>query len=703
MNKSRTCLMLLLFILVIGNTLLSQVKTKEIYELKYKNKLQEYEYFVKTLMKFDRIPALSVAFFKGDFVWSKGFGESDIENSSKATSESAYRLASVTKPMTATAILQLYEQGKIDLDEQVQTYVPYFPEKKWPITIRQLLGHLGGITHYKNYDEEGHFKDEKNTHESIAVFKDFDLVAEPGSKYNYTSYGYNLLGAVIEEVSEQSYADYMKEHIWDPLMMNNTRMDNPLDLIKGRVSGYQMVHGKVKNSEFVNISSRFAAGGTRSTVNDMIKFAYGLISNRLLDKTSTEMMFRPMTTTDGISTGYGMGWAVSPVNGRFCIMHSGGQPETSILLVIFPKDTMAMAFACNLEGANRYPYMEKLYQLIMDEPYKITPYLRSKENYLIYSCMEKVYNYGLSTYKMFEPEKYTGEDHFNFFNQCIEDIRENVDEKDLLQRIKNGISPAENNYFIKLGVFMAQYLNKTNGLDKYHQRGAIPFFTDFIEFYRNETDWPDDRRFNEFFETLVQEWNKDWQVTLNDFTMKLYISPAENLDMVWSTLFEQFKKKKVFPDYGKQITQTVQQLCYQNMFMEAQDIGTITMELYPKSAIVHMAFCNTLLWFRDVDIANEFYKKTNEIDFQEVLSVENFSREAQRFRRWGKLREGVDLINIAIKMHPKAAKLYSRLGDFHFDMNNFSKARQNYKKALKFDPDLEYAKRQIEKIKSRTN
>ena len=123
------------------------------------------------------------------------------------------------------------------------------------------------------------------------------------------------------------------------------------------------------------------------------------------------------------------------------------------------------------------------------------------------------------------------------------------------------------------------------------------------------------------FENLVQEWNKDWQVTLNDYTTHLYISPAENLDMVWNTLFTLYKKKKAFPDFSKSITLTMQQFCYQNMFMQAQDIGTIAMELYPKSAAMHMAFANTVSWFRDVDIANEFYNKAKKLDFQESIKL----------------------------------------------------------------------------------
>jgi CubicO group peptidase (beta-lactamase class C family) len=164
----------------------------------YEAILAAYEAFVTQQMKKDHVPGLSVAFQHGDFFWAKGFGYADLENDVPASAESAYRLASITKTITAVAILLLYEEGKLDLDDEVQKYVPSFPRKPWPITIRQLLGHLGGISHYRNYEVEGHIREPKTTEEALAIFKDFPLVAEPGTRYNYSTYGYNLLGAVLK-------------------------------------------------------------------------------------------------------------------------------------------------------------------------------------------------------------------------------------------------------------------------------------------------------------------------------------------------------------------------------------------------------------------------------------------------------------------------------------------------------------------------
>ena len=247
------------------------------------NKFKLFEEFARKQMALDKTVGLTIGFLKDDFVWVKGYGYADLENKTPAKPESAYRLASVTKPMTALAILQLVEKGKINLDAEVQTYVPYFPRKQWPVTVRQLLGHLGGISHYKNPANESHIKTRKSTREAIAIFETFDLVAEPGTRYSYSSYGYNLLGAIIEAASGMSYGEYMRQNVWQPLGMNETRMDDPLEVIPNRVRGYQLIDGKVKNSEFIDISSRFAAGGTRSTVPDMLKFAKGIMNGKLVN------------------------------------------------------------------------------------------------------------------------------------------------------------------------------------------------------------------------------------------------------------------------------------------------------------------------------------------------------------------------------------------------------------------------------------
>ena len=293
-------------------------------------------------MEKNQIPGLTIGFAKDETVWIKGFGYADVENKIPADANSAYRLASVQKSMTSAAIMQLVEQKKVDLDAPVQTYVPYFPQKQYPVTVRQLLGHLGGIRAYQA--GETTIKTHKTTRQSLAIFADSPLLFEPGTKYAYTSYGYNLLGAVIEEASKQPYADYVQQHLWLPLTMNEIHMEDQTPF-PNRVRGYRLVNGKVVPSEIIDISSRFAAGGTRAPVGDLLKWMKGLNDGKVLSASSLDTYYTPMNTQNGgvtKTTNYAMGWGVSAQKSGTVYTHSGGQQETTTYLLNFSRQ----AFLC---------------------------------------------------------------------------------------------------------------------------------------------------------------------------------------------------------------------------------------------------------------------------------------------------------------------------------------------------------------------
>src|SRR5439155_19056924 len=147
---------------------------------------------ISSEMSRQTIPGLSAAIAaSGKIAWGGGFGMSDLENFVPAKASTVYRLGSISKPITAVAAMQLVERGKLDLDAAIQIYVPSFPKKPWPITVRQLLGHLSGIRHYRGNEIEStrHYA---SLVEGLAIFKDDPLLFEPGTKYSYTTYGYSL-------------------------------------------------------------------------------------------------------------------------------------------------------------------------------------------------------------------------------------------------------------------------------------------------------------------------------------------------------------------------------------------------------------------------------------------------------------------------------------------------------------------------------
>src|SRR5262245_40626585 len=191
---------------------------------KYAEKLKVFEDFVRQQMEKDKIPGLTIGFYIDDYEWVKGFGYADLENKVPAKPGSAYRLASVTKPFTSSAIMQLVEKGKIKLDAEIQTYVPYYPKQEWPVTVRQLLAHTGGGPVGSGLGPEY-----VSTREVVERISKYPLTYEPDTKFQYTTSGYNLLGAAIEEVSGKSLGDYLRENIFLPLGMHDTRMNSERD------------------------------------------------------------------------------------------------------------------------------------------------------------------------------------------------------------------------------------------------------------------------------------------------------------------------------------------------------------------------------------------------------------------------------------------------------------------------------------------
>jgi len=281
---------------------------------RYAPQIADYRRFLRKFMEEQKIPGVTVGFVKDDCFWVEGFGLADLENQVAATSQSAYRYASVQKSMTATAVLQLAEQGKLHLDAPIQTYVPYFPAKPYPITARQLLGHIGGIAHYPSPDATKNLTRHVTTRDAIALFAEAELVAEPGTKFSYSTFGYNLLGAAIEGASGQSYANYMRDHVWRPAGMSATAMDDPAAIIAHRVRGYDDADGRLRNAQFVDVSNRFAGGGTIGTVPDLLRFMMALNDGKLLKPSSLAIMYTPTRTRDGSvagqahTQGYTMGW-----------------------------------------------------------------------------------------------------------------------------------------------------------------------------------------------------------------------------------------------------------------------------------------------------------------------------------------------------------------------------------------------------------
>jgi serine beta-lactamase-like protein LACTB len=312
------------------------------------------ERVVREAVEQQRVPAVSAAVAdRFQLVWSGAFGLADIENNVRATTGTVFRLGSISKPITAVAAMQLAEQGRLDLDAPVQKYVPVFPQKPWPITPRALLGHLSGIRHYRSPEELLSTRHYYDLIEPLKIFADDPLEFEPGTKFRYTTYGYNLLGAVVEAASGMRFMDYLRKHVIEPSGAERIQADDVYRIIPNRARGYRRTPaGTIENCPLADTSNKIPGGGMVATAEDLVRFSLALLEGRLLKKQTLEQMFTSQKTRDGRSTGYGLGWYVSERAGRKWVEHSGSQPGTSTNLLILPDRGLVVAVLTNLE---RYP------------------------------------------------------------------------------------------------------------------------------------------------------------------------------------------------------------------------------------------------------------------------------------------------------------------------------------------------------------
>lgn len=297
------------------------------------------------------IPGLTAAVAVGDeIVYSRGLGLADIESSAPARADTVYRIASLAKPITATAVMQLVERGRLDLDAPVQRYVPAFPEKAWRVTPRLLLAHQGGLRHLAA-EEWGSTRHYASLADALESFKDEALGYEPGTRTLYSTYGYNLLGSVVEGASGSAYADYLRQEVLAPAGMTATRVDDALAAIPNRARGYvRRATGEIADSIPADTSNKTPAGGLVSTASDMVRFGAALQSGVLLRPGTLKTMLVQQRTRDGRGTAYGLGFRVGAWKDRAEAWQHGGQPQVSTLLYLWPDRQVTVAVLCNLEG-----------------------------------------------------------------------------------------------------------------------------------------------------------------------------------------------------------------------------------------------------------------------------------------------------------------------------------------------------------------
>jgi serine beta-lactamase-like protein LACTB len=345
--RGATRCMLALILLAVGSPAVSQTASQQARAI---NRL------VTSYVSDHRVPGLSVAVIdRGRVILAQGYGLADVENSVPTSADTVYRVASISKSITATAAMKLVEAGKLDLNAPIQKYCSDFPKKPWPITTRELLSHQSGVRDYRNDEESINTRHYTSIKEALTQFANDPLEFEPGTKMQYTSYGYILLGCVMEGASGISYDRYMHQVIFEPAQMPASRLDDVFAIIPHRARGYRVsAGGELQNAVFVDVSNKPPGSGINSSARDMGNFVAALYSAKLVSKQTLDQMLTPATTRDGKSTIYGLGFFRGGPIGKYRELqeagHGGDQQGVNSMLYLLPEREFGVVILSNLEG-----------------------------------------------------------------------------------------------------------------------------------------------------------------------------------------------------------------------------------------------------------------------------------------------------------------------------------------------------------------
>ena len=336
-------------------------------------------------------PSLQIAIgHKGKIIFEGTYGLSDMENDVAATPKTKYRTASISKWMTATAAMQLVEQGKLVLDESIRTYCPQFPEKPWPITTRHLLTHTSGIRHYADYEgafstastdaeradiERRRYQDALGTYtrytDIVAPLENFrndPLMFEPGTSWLYTSFGYRVLGCVLEGAANRSYRTLMEDEVFQQVGMTSTVPDDAWAIIPYRATGYRLDRGEpLRRADLRDVSENLPAGGHLTTAADLIAFAQAFYTEQLVSAETIAIMTQKLSSNSDETEDYTSWRHAIPSRDKYAygimsfpnekelwIGHTGQQAGASTIVVLVPERDLSIAVLTNLKGWGGY-------------------------------------------------------------------------------------------------------------------------------------------------------------------------------------------------------------------------------------------------------------------------------------------------------------------------------------------------------------
>ncbi|MEO1080213.1 MAG: serine hydrolase domain-containing protein [Pseudomonadota bacterium] len=332
------------------------------------------------------LPGLSVAVaVDGEIVFSEGVGYAELDNRTPATGRTVHNAGSVSKVLAVVGLMQLWEQGKVDLDATVQTYLPYYPEQPYPVTVRQILTHTSGIRHYNGVefgpDDLLRFRHFDNFEEATELWRNDPLVFEPGTAWMYSSHAHNLQHGIVEAASGLGFEEYLTKFVWEPAGMMATQFDVPSRVVENRGKGYlREDSGPFVNAPAEDPSYKYAGGGILTTVEDLVRFALAINKRRLLSDRSVAEMHRPQidrsiqrfvpgAPPQPLDHQQALAWWIrTDQAGRQYPSHTGTVKGTRSFLANFDEYGVVVAVQANALPFDSARYGEAIAQMFLQAP-----------------------------------------------------------------------------------------------------------------------------------------------------------------------------------------------------------------------------------------------------------------------------------------------------------------------------------------------
>ena len=350
---------------------------------KWAGAVEQVREIVRASLSERNLPGLSVAVgIDGDIVWAEGFGFANFENSLPVTPEHRFRIGTASSLFTSAGIGLLVDEGRLSLDDELQSYVPEFPVKQWPVTIRQVMGHVGGVKAEDVDDGVLTSSHCSQTADAVKLFAKDPLLFQPGTEYSESTFGWVLLSAVVEAAADKPFTAFLQDRVFRPLGMLDTVKDAGTEPIADEATSYYPRFGP--NPAFglpkygMNPLHRFdyscyaGASGFLSTPSDLVRFGMAINGGKLLRRETVQMLQTSQRLASGMETGFGLGWEVKTVtlagqqvraaghDGRFWV-------GTVASLLTFPERGIAVAVTSNISFADTSSLAERVAQMFAEQ------------------------------------------------------------------------------------------------------------------------------------------------------------------------------------------------------------------------------------------------------------------------------------------------------------------------------------------------